>query len=85
MIDDECDYFVSDINRWLFKKERDVFKKKEDEFREKRYGLRREIKVIFDFVGRKVIDEGELEVDYDFNFDVVVFVFGFYSLDRNIE
>jgi len=35
VIDDECDYFASDTNRWLSKKERDALRKKEDELREK--------------------------------------------------
>ena len=85
VIDDECDYFASDTNRWLSKKERDALRKKEDELREKRHGSRREIKVTLDFAGRKVIDEDEREVDYDVNSDAAVLASGFYSSDRNSE
>lgn len=85
VIDDECDYFASDINRWLSQKERDALRKKEDELREKRHGSRREMKVTLDFAGRKVIDESEPEVDYSDNSDAAVLASGFYSSDKNSE
>ena len=81
VIDDECDYFASDTNRWLSKKERDALKKKEEELREKRYGSRRQMKVTLDFAGRKVLDENEPEVDY--NSDTAVLGSGYYSSDKN--
>lgn len=83
VIDDECDYFASDSNRWLSKNERDALRKKEDELREKRHGSRREMKVTLDFAGRKVIDEGEPEIDYSVNSDAAVLASGFYSTDKN--
>lgn len=85
VIDDECDYFASDTNRWLSKKERDALRKKEDELREKQHGSRREMKVTLDFAGRKVIDESEPEVDYSDNSDAAVLASGFYSSDKNSE
>ena len=85
VIDDECDYFASDTNRWLSKKERDALRKKEDELREKRHGSRREMKVTLDFAGRKVIDEGEPQVDYSVNSDAAVLASGLYSSDKISE
>lgn len=41
------------------------------------------MKVIFDFVGWKVVDENEFEVDFDV--DLFVFVIGYYNLDKNIK
>lgn len=84
VIDDECDYFASDTNRWLPKKERDALRKKEEELREKRYGSRREMKVTLDFAGRRVIDENEPD-DYGPDSDVAVLASGYYSSDGNLE
>ena len=84
VIDDECDYFSSDSNRWLPKKERDALRRKEEELREKRHGSRREMKVTLDFAGRKVIDENE-PVDYGADSDVAVLASGYYSSDKNQE
>lgn len=85
VIDDECDYFASDTNRWLSKQERDALRKKEDELREKRHGSRRQMKITLDFAGRKVIDESEPEVDYSKNSDVAVLASGHYNSGRNSE
>ena len=82
VIDDECDYFASDTNRWLSKKERDALRKKEDELREKRHGSRREMKVTLDFAGRRVIDESEPEADYS---DEAVLASGYYNPDKKPE
>ncbi|PFX33317.1 Activating signal cointegrator 1 [Stylophora pistillata] len=81
VIDDECDYFASDTNKWLSKKERDALKKKEDELREKRYGSHRKMKVTLDFAGRKVVDESEPEVNFDP--DSAVLAPGYYNVDKN--
>lgn len=84
VIDDECDYFASDTNRWLPKKERDALRRKEEELREKRHGSRREMKVTLDFAGRRVIDENE-SVDYGADSDVAVLASGHYSSAKNPE
>ena len=84
VIDDECDYFASDTNKWLPKKERDALRKKEEELREKRHGSRRQMKVTLDFAGRKVIDENE-PVDYGADSDEAVLASGFYSSDKNLK
>lgn len=83
VIDDECDYFASDTNKWLSQEEREVLKKKENEVREKRYGSRRQMKVTLDFAGRKVVDENEPEVDFDA--DSSVLASGYYNLDKNTK
>ena len=84
VIDDECDYFASDTNKWLSKKERDTLKKKEQEQREKRHGSPRQMKVTFDFAGRRVIDEREAEKLY-LDPGEPVLASGFYSNEMNLE
>ena len=78
VIDDECDYFASDGNRWLSKKEREALKKKENELSQKRHASRRELKVTLDFAGRKVIDENAGNDMYK-NEEEAVLASGFYS------
>ena len=82
VIDDECDYFASDSNRWLSKRERDALRKKEEDLREKRHGSRRQMKVTLDFAGRRVIDEKEV-LDYDRESDVAGSDSSVHSLDVN--
>lgn len=65
VIDDESDYFASDANRWLTKKEREALRKKEEKLREKRFASQREMKVTLDFAGRQVIESNESESMYD--------------------
>ncbi|XP_002731363.1 activating signal cointegrator 1-like [Saccoglossus kowalevskii] len=65
VIDDESDYFATDTNRWLSKKEREVLKNREDELREQRHGSRRGKKITLDFAGRKVIEDNEPINMYD--------------------
>lgn len=83
VIDDECDYFASDSNRWLSKKEKDALRKKEEELREKRHGSRRQMKITLDFAGRRVIDENQ-PCDYGSEADVAV-ASGIYNSDINSE
>ena len=59
VIDDESDYFTTDGNQWLSKKEREALKEKEEMLRQKRHGSRRGVKVTIDFAGRKVVSESD--------------------------
>ena len=65
VIDDESDYFASDSNHWLSKKDREALKKKEEKLRERRFASRREMKVTLDFAGRRVVDASNSDSMYD--------------------
>ncbi|XP_070542239.1 activating signal cointegrator 1-like isoform X2 [Ptychodera flava] len=71
VIDDESDYFATDTNRWLSKKEKEMLKKREAELREIRHGSRRDRKVTLDFAGRRVLEDNEIVDMYNRN-DAVV-------------
>ncbi|KAK7116658.1 activating signal cointegrator 1-like isoform X2 [Littorina saxatilis] len=57
VIDDECDYFSTDSNQWLSKKDREALRKREEELRSSRHASRRDRKVTLDFAGRQVVEE----------------------------
>ncbi|ESO09785.1 hypothetical protein HELRODRAFT_183880 [Helobdella robusta] len=55
VIDDDCDYFSTDSNKWLRKEERELLRKKEAELREQRFGSRLgPRKYNIDFAGREI-------------------------------
>ncbi|XP_050401379.1 activating signal cointegrator 1 [Patella vulgata] len=56
VLDDECDYFATDSNKWLNPEDRQKLKEREEELRSERHASRRDRKITFDFAGRKVID-----------------------------
>lgn len=58
VIDDDADYFSSD-SKWLSKSERETLERREEEMRQVRFQSRREMKVTFDFAGRRILDEDE--------------------------
>ncbi|XP_060074241.1 activating signal cointegrator 1-like isoform X2 [Ylistrum balloti] len=73
VIDDESDYFSTDSNQWLSKKQREALRKRNEELRAERFASRRDMKVTLDFAGRRVL-EAEHEAGkqmYDMN-DAVV-------------
>lgn len=59
VIDDQADYFATDSNRWLTKRERELLTKKAKELHEEKCKSRRDRKVTLDIAGRRVIDEDE--------------------------
>ncbi|XP_035826166.1 activating signal cointegrator 1 isoform X2 [Aplysia californica] len=59
VIDDECDYYATDANRWLSNDDREKLRKREEELRHARHGSRRDRKITFDFAGRRVVDAEE--------------------------
>lgn len=58
VIDDDADYFSSD-SQWLSKSEREALERCEEELRQIRFQSRREVKVTFDFAGRRILDANE--------------------------
>ncbi|KAK3743126.1 hypothetical protein RRG08_063984 [Elysia crispata] len=56
VIDDECDYYATDANRWLSHDDREKLRLREDELRKARHGSRRDRKITFDFAGRQILD-----------------------------
>lgn len=56
VIDDESDYYSLDSNTWLSPAERKELKKKEEEIFEKKHRSRKEMKITFDFAGRKLYE-----------------------------
>ena len=59
VIDDECDYYATDANRWLNNDDREKLRKREEELRKARHGSRRDRKITFDFAGRRILDASE--------------------------
>ncbi|XP_076443607.1 activating signal cointegrator 1-like isoform X2 [Babylonia areolata] len=57
VIDDQCDYYATDTNRWLNKNEREALRKREEELRSARFASRKDRKVTLDFAGRQVVEE----------------------------
>lgn len=58
VIDDDADYFSSD-SQWLSKSEREALERREEELRQIRFQSCREVKVTFDFAGRRILDANE--------------------------
>ncbi|XP_055869636.1 activating signal cointegrator 1-like isoform X2 [Biomphalaria glabrata] len=56
VIDDECDYYNTDSNKWLNEEERNKLRNREEMLREARHGSKRDRKITLDFAGRKIID-----------------------------
>ncbi|XP_021358505.1 activating signal cointegrator 1-like isoform X2 [Mizuhopecten yessoensis] len=56
VIDDESDYFSTDSNQWLSKKQREALRKRNEELRSERFASRRDMKVTLDFAGRRVLE-----------------------------
>ncbi|ESO92590.1 hypothetical protein LOTGIDRAFT_162501 [Lottia gigantea] len=73
VLDDECDYFATESNKWISEEDRKKLKEREEELRSERHGSRRDRKITFDFAGRKVIDaEKDTSKNmYDVNDDVI--------------
>ncbi|GFS03243.1 thyroid hormone receptor interactor 4 [Elysia marginata] len=59
VIDDECDYYATDANRWLSQEDREKLRQREDDLRKARHGSRRNRKITFDFAGRQILDAEE--------------------------
>lgn len=59
VIDDQADYFSTESNRWLTKRERELLTKKAQELHEEKCKSRRDRNVTLDIAGRRVIDEDE--------------------------
>jgi len=58
VIDDESDYFNIDSNKWLTPEQRAALAKKSEQLQEERHNRsRRDIKLNFDFAGRKVVED----------------------------
>ena len=67
MIDDECDYYATDANRWLSQGDREKLRQREEELRKARHGSRRDRKITFDFAGRQIIDAEDNSVNKMYN------------------
>ena len=65
VIDDESDYFATDTGTWLNSSEKAALQRREDELRARRFASRRDRKVVLDFAGRRVVDDGEAVSVYD--------------------
>eukprot|EP00043_Microstomoeca_roanoka_P014564 m.144588 g.144588 ORF g.144588 m.144588 type:complete len:614 (-) comp16045_c2_seq1:107-1948(-) len=63
VIDDEADYFSTDSNKWLSRKQRDELQQKEEELRQQRHDARRNRMLTIDFAGRRIVDTGPQVVD----------------------
>ncbi|EDO46391.1 predicted protein [Nematostella vectensis] len=85
VIDDECDYFSTDGNKWLSKKEKEQLTVKEEELRAKRHGSRRDMKITLDFAGRRVVEENSTFDMYGQDPDLPVLASGYYSTQSNKE
>ncbi|XP_076354543.1 activating signal cointegrator 1 [Tachypleus tridentatus] len=59
VIDDECDYFTVESNKWLTKEERAKMLQKQKELYAKRHGSRTNKKITLDFAGRRVLEESD--------------------------
>ena len=66
VIDDEADYFATDSNQWLTRKQRSALSTKEAEVRAVRHAPRRgrSRQVTLDFAGRRVIEDHDSSVMY---------------------
>jgi hypothetical protein len=56
VIDDEADYFSIDALKWMTNEQRLICSKQEAEYRERRYGSRLNLKIDFDFAGRRIAE-----------------------------
>jgi len=66
VIDDENDYF--NINKWLTKEQRQALEKKKEDLHAEKHKSRLEKKLIFDFAGRRIIEDTSAPV-YDIEKD----------------
>ena len=53
VIDDESDYFATDVYKWMTPEQKSKLKEQE-ELREKRHGSRLDRKIDFDFAGKNI-------------------------------
>ncbi|XP_032806636.1 activating signal cointegrator 1 isoform X1 [Petromyzon marinus] len=65
VIDDESDYFATDSNQWLSAEEREKLRRREEELREARHASRTQLKVTFDFAGRRITEDDSPVNVYD--------------------
>ncbi|NWW32845.1 TRIP4 protein, partial [Panurus biarmicus] len=72
VIDDESDYFATDSNQWLSKKEREVLQKREQELRELRHASRLAKKITIDFAGRQILEEDNNMAEYHSKLDETI-------------
>jgi len=71
VIDDEADYFSYDNDKWLTKKQKAALQKRNDELRDKRFASRLDKKYIFDFAGRRIIEDEQDSNMYNEDDEVV--------------
>jgi len=72
VIDDESDYFNIDVNKWLTKEQRQALEKKKQEVHAEKHKSRLENKkLLFDFAGRRIIEDTSVPV-YDIEKDDVM-------------
>ncbi|EGD72426.1 zinc finger domain-containing protein [Salpingoeca rosetta] len=63
VIDDQADYFSTDANKYLSRKQRDELRAREEQLRQEQKDARRNRTITIDFAGRRVIDSGPQVVD----------------------
>ena len=54
VIDDESDYFATDVYKWMTPEQKSKSKEQEKELREKLHGSRLDRKIDFDFAGKNI-------------------------------